>query len=292
MMIQLLALAASPAPSEGASLTLSEAWGKVVYGVSWFFGNLSPAFVWAIFGILICGGFFGYYWYCLLPRPHSLEWIAMAEERAKPRRLTLTIPRHPMERRDILPILLLTAVYALTAFLWLGDFDAPQSVVKFQRGDSYEFSYGQPVTVDRFALYTSLGTGYYTLEWQEEDGAWRSVRPEQRYNTLFKWHVLDLTSNVDQNGLEMTEDNKNLNADPHGPITASRFRITASNVHREEGLWLAELVLWGNGEPFVPSQADEDAGALFDERGLWADKATYMNSSYFDEIYHPRTAME
>ena len=25
---------------------------------------------------------------------------------------------------------------------------------------------------------------------------------------------------------------------------------------------------------------------------LWTDKYTYMNSTYFDEIYHPRTAYE
>ena len=146
----------------------------MVYGVSWFFGNLSPAFVWAIFGILICGAFFGYYWYCLHPRPRSLEWIAMAEERAKPRRMTLTIPRHPMERRDILPVLLLTAVYAFTAFFWLGDFHVPQNVVKFQQGDSYEFSYDEPHTVDTISFYTSLGTGYYTLVQPGKQGLYHS----------------------------------------------------------------------------------------------------------------------
>ena len=45
------------------------------------------------------------------------------------------------------------------------------------------FSYNQPVTVDTVSLYTSLGTGYYTLEWEEEDGRWYSLRPEQYYNS-------------------------------------------------------------------------------------------------------------
>ena len=159
-MIRLLALAASasPAPEENATLTFQEMWDTVVYGVTWFFTNLSPAFVWAVFGLAVCGAFFGYYWFCLRPRPHSLEWIAMAEERARPRRMTLTMPRHPMERRDILPVLLLTVVYAATAFLHLGGFNSPQSVAKFQRGDSVEFSYDQPVTVDKLSFYTSLGT--------------------------------------------------------------------------------------------------------------------------------------
>ena len=59
-----------------------------------------------------------------------LEWIALAEEQSAPRRLTLTLKHHPMERGDALPLLLLTAVYALTAFFQLGDFNAPQSMVR------------------------------------------------------------------------------------------------------------------------------------------------------------------
>ncbi len=287
-MIKLLSLTASPSPGP-EPLT----WDRVREGVSWFFSNLSPAFVWPLFGLLIVAAFFAYYWWCLRPRPRSLEWIALAEEKSAPRRLTLTLKRHPMERGDALPLLLLTAVYALTAFFQLGDFNAPQSMVKFQQGDSYEFSYNQPVTVDTVSLYTSLGTGYYTLEWEGEDGQWHSLRLDQPYNSLFKWRVLDLERNIDQNGLEITKDNDNLEAEPLGPITAARFRITASSAPRDEGLWLSELALWSGGKALPqPDHVDEGTAALFDEHELWSDRYTYMNSTYFDEIYHPRTAYE
>ncbi len=287
-MIKLLSLTASPSPGP-EPLT----WDRVREGVSWFFSNLSPAFVWPLFGLLIVAAFFAYYWWCLRPRPHSLEWIALAEEKSAPRRLTLTLKHHPMERRDALPLLLLTAVYALTAFFQLGDFNAPQSMVKFQQGDSYEFSYDQPVTVDTISLYTSLGTGYYTLEWEEENGQWYSLRPEQYYNSLFKWHILELDRSVDQNGLEKTKDNKNQDAESLGPITAARFRLTASSAPRDEGLWLSELALWSGGQALPqPDHVDDGAAALFDEYELWSDRYTYMNSTYFDEIYHPRTAYE
>ncbi len=287
-MIKLLSLTASPSPGP-EPLT----WDRVREGVSWFFSNLSPAFVWPLFGLLIVAAFFAYYWWCLRPRPRSLEWIALAEEKSAPRRLTLTLKHHPMERGDALPLLLLTAVYALTAFFQLGDFNAPQSMVKFQQGDSYEFSYNQPVTVDTVSLYTSLGTGYYTLEWEGEDGQWHSLRLDQPYNSLFKWRVLDLARNIDQNGLEITKDNDNLEAEPLGPITAARFRITASSAPRDEGLWLSERALWSGGKALPqPDHVDEGTAALFDEHELWSDRYTYMNSTYFDEIYHPRTAYE
>ena len=287
-MIKLLSLTASPSPGP-EPLT----WDRVREGVSWFFSNLSPAFVWPLFGLLIVAAFFAYYWWCLRPWPRSLEWIALAEEKSAPRRLTLTLKRHPMERGDALPLLLLTAVYALTAFFQLGDFNAPQSMVKFQQRDSYEFSYNQPVTMDTVSLYTSLGTGYYTLEWEGEDGQWHSLRLDQPYNSLFKWRVLDLGRNIDQSGLEITKDNDNLEAEPLGPITAARFRITASSAPRDEGLWLSELALWSGGQALPqPDHVDDGAAALFDEHELWSDRYTYMNSTYFDEIYHPRTAYE
>ena len=79
-MINLLALTASPAPSGSAPLTFQGALEAASKGISWFFDNLSPAFAWFIPALAVCIGFFVYYWLCLLPRPHSLEWIAMAEE--------------------------------------------------------------------------------------------------------------------------------------------------------------------------------------------------------------------
>ncbi len=304
-MMNILSLTASPAPEESAKLTLQGVWEAASKGISWFFGNLSPAFAWALLGIALCAAFFVYYWLCLRPRPHSLEWIAMAEEREKRRRMTLTLPCHPMEKRDILPVLLLTAVYAFTAFFQLGNLSGPQSVAKFQQGDSVSFSYDGLVTVEEVSFFTSLGTGYYTLEWEDQNGNWQGVKLDQPYNSLFKWRVLDLKK-VDHSGLEINAQNKNQDNEPVGIIMASNFRLTATSAPREEGLWLAELALWSgtyatldsvepSGEVyplFVPSYVDEGGGNLFDEHDLWTAKSTYMNSSYFDEIYHPRTALE
>ena len=282
-----LAASASPAPEESAPLTLQGAWEAAVSGVTWFFTNLSPAFTWAILGVTLCISFFVYYWLCLRPRSRSLEWIAMAEEKGRPRRFTLTLPHHPMERRDALPVLLLTAVYAVTAFFQLGSFTGPESCVEFQQGDSYIFVYNEPVTVDQVSFYPSLGTGYYRLEWLDDEGETHSVKLDQPYNSLFKWRLLELDQ-VNQDGEAATGEG----AEAVGAATAARFRVTAVSAPREEGLWLAELALWSGGKRLVPAQVEKGGEALFDENSEWTTKSTYMNSSYFDEIYHPRTALE
>lgn len=286
-MSNILALTASSGPEESAPLTLQGVWEAAVSGISWFFTNLSPAFAWCIPALAVCIAFFVYYWLCLRPRPHSLEWITMAEERAKRTRLTLTLPCHPMERGDILPILLLTAVYAATAFFRLGNLSGPQSVVKFQQGESITFSYQQPVTVDKVSYFTSLGTGSYKLEWQDAEGNWRSVKLDQPYNSLFKWQVLDL-ERTNADGEKVSEET----GEAVGAAETTQFRLTAVDASRPEGLWLAELALWNRDTPQFPGFASEKARALFDEREEWTAKSTYMNSSYFDEIYHPRTALE
>jgi len=247
---------------------------QIVSGLRWFFGNLTSAVIFAVLGIAVCVAFFIYYWHCLRPRPNSLEWIAMSEEQNKPRSMTLTLKRHPFERHDFIPMLVLTVIYAATAFFRLGDFAAPQTETVFHDGDAYTFSFAEPVTVDNVTYYTSLGTGSYTLEYSDEHGNWWTVKLDQGYNTLFKWKTADLSK------------------EENGTITASVFRITTNKVERYEGLWLSELALWHDGEKLTPAFVSEGGEALFDESHLWAEKATYMNSSYFDEIYHPRTALE
>ncbi|HIT01736.1 MAG TPA: glycosyltransferase family 39 protein [Candidatus Enterenecus merdae] len=272
-----LALSASPSAAQGNG----SVWDSISYGLSWFFQNLAPAAIWVPVGLAVCLAFFIYYWYCLKPRPYTLEWIAMAEARTRSRRMTLTLRRHPFQRKDVLPMLVITLAYAATAFFRLGDLNVPQSYTVFQGGTSFTFSFSQPVQVDKLSYYTSLGSGSYLLEYSADGGqSWQRLTLEQPYDALLKWEVVDLVQPT-QEGEQAT-----------GVITADTWRISAGSVQRYEGLWLAELALWREGEALVPQYVSDGGQALFDESDVWADKATYLNSSYFDEIYHPRTALE
>ena len=79
--------------------------------------SLTPAVLFVVLFLGVSIAFFVYYWFAITPRKGTLEWIAMSE--AQPRRLTFTLKRHPMERLDILPLLLITVLYACTAFFRL-----------------------------------------------------------------------------------------------------------------------------------------------------------------------------
>ncbi len=261
-----------------AALSLSAAWRTAMDGAADFFSAMQPAALWAIPALAAALAFFFYFRFACRPRQNSLEWIAMEERR--PRRLTLSLPRHPMKGSDVIPMLLVTMVYAATAFFGLGRVTSPESWVTVDESSVLTFSYADVVEVDEIAWFTVIGTGSYTLEYSADGEHWGSVELEQEYNDLLKWNFLPLTE---------TEDEE---VEPHGVIAAKMFRLTAADIDREEGLWLGELVLRSNGAALTPVYADDEAAPLFDEPGEWTEQATYLNSSYFDEIYHVRTAIE
>ena len=103
--------------------------------------------------------FFFYYWHAQAPRRDSLEWIAMRERRP----MTFSAKRYPMGKKDALPLLLVTAAYACTAFFQLGSFTNPQSFQSFDETATVEFSLDRTVALTRLGWYTGLGTGDYSL---------------------------------------------------------------------------------------------------------------------------------
>ncbi|MCL1829567.1 MAG: phospholipid carrier-dependent glycosyltransferase, partial [Oscillospiraceae bacterium] len=118
--------------------------------------------------------------------------------------------------------------------------------------------------------YTGLNTGEYRLEFSEDGVVFREQPPmKQSYADLFKWQYAKL--------------------DPE-PSETKYVRITADGE-----LFLGELVLFARDGNMIPvGDIIFDAGSepLFDERDTVPDRPSYLNSAYFDEIYHARTASE
>ena len=261
--------------------------------------------------------FFYYYWHSQrrISASDPLAWVRDTQN-AGSRRFSLAGKCHPMGRKDALPVLLITVIYAVTAFVHLGSTSAPQSAQSFDRSDTVEYQLTETVTVSGVGWFSGLGTGEYTLEvsadgahWQvlqqvdevSEDGGttwyakrsgqdttnlktrtayyWadvpvgssgsslRSIR--QPYNTLFKWHQIT----------------------PADGGTAQVKYLRLSGHLGKAPLELGELALYDPSGTLIPAEALTPC-ALFDEQEMVPEHSTYYDSSYFDEIYHPRTALE
>ncbi len=216
--------------------------------------------------------------------------------------------RHPMERKDRLPILAITLVYALTAFFQLGDHDAPQLVCEFAPSVSYTIRIsGSPVYTTGLRYFSGLGTGSYNIEVSSDGKAWSTLwqRKEdpgnkdkvtgyyfanaegyspnyaltQKYNQLYKW----------------------IDVEVENPQNVQYLRITGKA--DKKNLQLARLCLLGqDGQPVSFSygsvwddgtvvEPPKELESLFSTQNV-PEKSTWHNSTYFDEIYHARTAKE
>ena len=180
------------------------------------------------------------------------------------------IPRRT-GRRGRLCIAALTAVYAVAAFFSLGSARDPQRFCSFEAGESAVLALERETAIAAVWYYPGLSTGEYTLAYSTDGVTFTPAGTmPQGYADLFKW----------------------LQPQPvdAAPATAAYVRITAS-AHME----LGEFALYdlqgeriGVRDIAGPASAD----ALCDEADTVPASSTYYNSTYFDEIYHARTALE
>lgn len=180
------------------------------------------------------------------------------------------IPRRT-SRRGGIGIAVLTAVYAVAAFTGLGSARDPQRFCTLEAGESATLALDGVHSIDTVWYYTGLYTGEYTLAYSDDGITYTAAGTmPQGYADLFKW----------------------LQPQPAdtAPATAAYVRITAG-AHLE----LGELALLdAQGERIAVREitGPASAAALCDEADTVPASSTYYNSSYFDEIYHARTAYE
>ena len=167
-------------------------------------------------------------------------------------------------RRDLLPVLAITLVYALTAFFRLGDTAAPQSFVPME-GRSVEFLLPEGGFPSRILLYPGVGQGEYELSYSEDGESYAAVDTfTQNHVAVLKWAALSPSAELSPRFV--------------------RLRCTSGDP------WLGEILfLDGDGRPMAVETGEP---LLCDEPETAPETPGFLNSSYFDEIYHARTAWE
>ena len=162
-------------------------------------------------------------------------------------------------------ILALTLVYTLVAFVNLGDTRAPQSFRQLDN-EYADIKLANPSPIGRVMLYTGIVQGSYTIQFSQDGETWiPAANYEQGHASLLKWEEPELF------------------AVPEGEVRTVR-------IIGYDGAELGEVAL------FSPSgeRLEIRCGVteLCDEQALVPETPYFLNSSYFDEIYHARTAWE
>lgn len=189
---------------------------------------------------------------CRLPRDCPGRRLSAKDDG---RRLTI---------KDAGLVLLLTALYALLAFRALGDSRAPQSFVDMG-GNSARITLEGDAAPSRVLLYPGVGTGSYQIEYSEDGLSYQSVLSfRQSYTEVLKWQFLT----------------------PETELRPRTVRISCISGTP----WLGEVVLLDGDGAAIPIRCT--IAELCDEQDCFPRAQSFMNSSYFDEIYHVRTAWE
>lgn len=188
-------------------------------------------------------------------------------------------------RADIIIVLIMTLITGLISFIGAGSTEgSPDTYWKpASAGEFVEVSFDEPKTLSRFVFFGGIPkSGSVKLQYfDEERGEFRdtSVKLTKEDIAFYRWGYKNIS------------------------FTARRVRIYADSA----GLWLNEVGFYetvdGNFVQAVPVASSiayeftetEDSGKpsnLFDEQDEVRVERSLMDSTYFDEIYFPRTAYE
>ena len=215
--------------------------------------------------------------------------------------------RMGIRRPDVLLMGAVTLAYSVLAFTNLGVTQAPQSGwTASQGGESVVFDLGQTETW-RMTYYGGICNSTFTVELSDDGETW-SAPTFAQYNQgeIFRW-MWFVPQDENMNPLYGEPEDDVPGApgwrysdgeDSHPMQTARYARITAQSA----GLILYEvafldeaghpLPIAGVSQSGQTARSDSSAAALIDEQRTVAAYPSYLNSTYFDEIYHARTAFE
>jgi Predicted integral membrane protein len=191
-------------------------------------------------------------------------------------------PSRKLQRKDWLWMSMITLVYAAIALVNLGSTVSFDSGWKADRnGQSFYVDFGKPVHISQVNSFNGVGVGNYKWEFSSSTpDQWSNpIEIEQKVGDNLKWTV----NPVDQT------------------VRYAKLTVTKWGFTMQEVAFYPE----GSNQPIpiqqIVDSADsntdqEDASLagsrLFDEQADAVYKPDYLNSSYFDEIYHARTAYE
>ena len=205
----------------------------------------------------------------IFPTAAALFVLLLASEYIRTRPLPLRRERRVlhMEKADHICAWAIAALYALVAFSNLGDVKAVESYCAPKSGEGLYFEIPAGESVGRMQWFAGLKTGQWEVLQSADGESWESAASlEHNYVAVLKW-----------------------NESLHDPALRGPYFLLSGSGNIE----LGELALYNSaGARVYPVSCSENAAALFDEGELVPEAQSYLNSTYFDEIYHPRTAWE
>ncbi|MDO5445857.1 MAG: glycosyltransferase family 39 protein, partial [Eubacteriales bacterium] len=168
-----------------------------------------------------------------------------------------------LDRADALIMAVFVLVFGFVDFFRLGNTQSVHSFVNMN-GKQAVISFQDPFIPNEIHFFTGAGYGTYTFDFSPDgENYYSSGFFTQESDQVFRWETIY-------------------------PAIRDEYRflrITGSG-----NAWLGEVCVTDDNNEPVPGSCN--ITELTDEQELYCESYSFMNSTYFDEIYHARTAWE
>lgn len=169
---------------------------------------------------------------------------------------------------DLIPILIITILYACIALYDLGNKSAPQTAWDTNvTGDSVIIDLGEEKEVSKISYFLgNYENRQFKLQYSSDiNGPFEDVNSFEM-TSVFAWGTKDVHA------------------------TGRYFKLISTS----DKTSVRELVLLDrDGNRYEPvNRSQPSVSVLFDEQDIYPERSTFRDSTYFDEIYHARTAYE
>lgn len=169
-----------------------------------------------------------------------------------------------LDKKDLIIISIITIIYGIISFINLGGFTDPQTFWHPEKIRDSIILEIEPTEVEKMRHYTGPRFGTYEL-YISNDGEKFTYLKDLEQTSVFAWGDMQIDAKF--NFLKI--------------------------VSKTTDAYLGDIALYNeDGEIIETKAVGEQANLVIDEQETVPDKISFMNSSYFDEIYHPRTAYE
>lgn len=162
-------------------------------------------------------------------------------------------------------IIIIVLLYGILSFFHLGDMESPQTVWNTSKGQkSITLDLGSDQDIGYIRQLTGPRFGEFSITISEDNINYSEVANLEQ-DKVFAWQDIELN------------------------VTGRYIRLLAGE---KEGSIMELGIFSPNGQRLMVTGVDETSQVVVDEQEQIPSKITYMNTTYFDEIYHARTAYE
>lgn len=171
----------------------------------------------------------------------------------------------------------ITAAYTIVALVNLGSFKDPETVWHpASAGEGFYVDLGEVKHLERLTSFGGVGTGTYSYEFAVTPDVWTGkIDVDNNHVYVFAWKSQQL--DIDARYVKLT-------------VTGAGFSMNELGIYEagsKEPLPISSIVALNDKAPKRGAVTN-----LFDEQKLMIYNHNFMKGSYFDEIYHARTAYE